>query len=168
MPLPTRHQTFFETCREVLEKLDREIDRYRDVAGTEDELDPERLLQLVNQLKDSAFNAAVTAWQLNDWVFNELSAEQRKRLDLEKLSDLQQQAREQCRALHLCRQVATASKHWAVNQHPDPNIRIVITADGGWRIDFLDGHTTIPADQVFTAARDFWTRFIYGHAISKE
>jgi hypothetical protein len=64
MPLPGRDQTFaFEDCREVLKKLEREIDRYLEVVGR-DEQEPEALLKLVDQLRDSAFNAAVTAWHL--------------------------------------------------------------------------------------------------------
>lgn len=34
MPLPSREQTFaFQDCREMLDKLHRELDRYREVAG---------------------------------------------------------------------------------------------------------------------------------------
>lgn len=69
MPLLSRHQTFaLESCRDLLEKLDRELDRYREVAGRDEE-DATALLDLVDRLKDSAFNAAVTAWHLCDWVF---------------------------------------------------------------------------------------------------
>jgi hypothetical protein len=65
MALPSRDQTFaYENCRDLLEKLDREIERYRDVAGTELGEMGERLLRLVDQLKDSAFNASVTAWHI--------------------------------------------------------------------------------------------------------
>ena len=62
MALPSRDQTFaYENCRDLLEKLNREIDRYCAVAGNDEILEPERLLELVDQLKDSAFNASVTA-----------------------------------------------------------------------------------------------------------
>jgi hypothetical protein len=70
------------------------------------------LLKLVHQLKDSAFNAAVTAWHLCDWVFNDMTPEQRAKLNFRNLADLQEHVRENCRALYLCRQAATASKHW--------------------------------------------------------
>jgi hypothetical protein len=36
MPLPNREQTFYECCRDLLEKLDREIDRYRSIVGRDD------------------------------------------------------------------------------------------------------------------------------------
>jgi hypothetical protein len=45
-------------------------------------------LKLVDQLKDSAFNASVTAWQLCDWVFNDLPIEQRRKLSLKESGHL--------------------------------------------------------------------------------
>jgi len=51
MPLPNRPQTFYESCRDLLEKLDREIDRYRSIAGRDDH-------NVVEELKDIAFNAS--------------------------------------------------------------------------------------------------------------
>jgi hypothetical protein len=139
MPLPSRDQTFaFADCRELLEKLDREIDRYREVAGRHED-EPEILFNLVNQLKDSAFNAAVTSWHLCDWVFNDMTAGQRQKLNFSKLGDLQNYARENCRPLHLCRQAATASKHWAVTNHPDPDVEVIVTAEPVWTVYFVDG-----------------------------
>ena len=72
MALPSRDQTFaYESCRDLVEKLDREIGRYREVAGNNEDLDGEALLNLVHQLTDAAFNASVTSWHLCDWVFND-------------------------------------------------------------------------------------------------
>ena len=168
MALPSRDQTFaYENCRDLLEKLDREIKRYRDVAGTELGEMGERLLRLVDQLKDSAFNASVTAWHLCDWVFNDLSEEQRKKLGFEKLVDLQTHVRAKCRALHLCRQAATASKHWSVEKHADPTVQVIVTGETGWTIYFVDGEKKIQADHVFADARDFWTAFIRDNDIPK-
>jgi hypothetical protein len=65
---------------EVIEKLDREIDRYGAVAGNNEELEPGAELEVVHQLEDSAFNAAVTAWQIGDWVFNDMPCELRNKL----------------------------------------------------------------------------------------
>jgi hypothetical protein len=87
MALPSREQTFaFADCRELLEKLDREINRHQEVAGR-DELEPGALVNLVDQLKDSAFNASVTAWHLCDWVFNDMTPEQRQKLGFAKLGE---------------------------------------------------------------------------------
>src|SRR5262249_35753941 len=72
------------------------------------------LLHHVDQLKDSAVNASVTAWHLADWVFNDLTTEQSKALNLEDLRELQGRARKECRALYLCNHVANASKHCSV------------------------------------------------------
>jgi hypothetical protein len=150
MALPGRDQTFaYENCREMLNKLKREIERYCAVAGVVELLEGETLLRHVDQLKDSAFNASVTAWHLADWVFNDLTPEQRQTLNLESLDELQCRARKQCRALYLCRHVATASKHWSVKKHPDPTIKAVVEcSEAGWAGYFFDGSTKTPANQV--------------------
>ncbi|MBR1332828.1 hypothetical protein [Bradyrhizobium ottawaense] len=168
MALPSREQTFaFENCRELVQKLSREIDRYREVVGSDEEHDWDALIRVVDQLKDSAFNAAVTAWHLCDWVFNDMTAEQREKLGFKKLGDLQTYVRKHCRELHLCRQAATASKHWTVEQHPDPDVQVVVTGETGWTIYFVDQGKKIPADNVFEMALSFWIEFIYSHGIAK-
>ncbi|WP_244063291.1 hypothetical protein [Bradyrhizobium sp. Ce-3] len=170
MPLPSQEQTFgFANCHELLQKLDREIDRYRDVAGR-DEAEPEALVNLVDQLKDSAFNASITAWHLSDWVFSDMTLEQRKKLGIKKLSDLQNRARKACNALHLCRQAATASKHWAVSKNPDPTVRVTVACEleTGWLAYFEHAGKKIRAEQVFAEALSFWTGFIYQHGIARE
>jgi hypothetical protein len=167
MVLPSRDQTFaYENCRDLVEKLDREIDRYCEVAGNDQVLEPNVLLKLVDQLKDSAFNASVTAWHLCDWVFNDLSEEQRQKLGFVQLGDLQNHVRKECRALHLCRKAATASKHWRVEKHADFTVQTVVTGETGWTIYFVDSGKKIPADQVFIAARDFWATFIRDNHIA--
>src|SRR5581483_1155293 len=99
MPLPSREQTFaFQDCREMLDKLHRELDRYREVAGRDPE-DLAAMAELVDQLKDSAFNAAVTAWHLGDWVFNDMTLDQRKAVGVRTLGDLQSHVRKKCRSL---------------------------------------------------------------------
>jgi hypothetical protein len=159
MPLPNRQQTFYENCRDLLEKLDREIDRYRLIAGGDDH-------EVVEELKGIAFNASVTAWQLGEWVFNDMTAEQRNRLRFKGIKALQKHART-CRAVYLCQHAATASKHWLVTQHHDPNVQTVITHENGWRVFFVDNNKRTAADQVFDEALNFWTNFIYGNGIAK-
>jgi hypothetical protein len=151
----------------LLDKLSREIDRYREVAGR-DELDPEAHLKLVDQLKDSAFNASVTAWQLCDWVFKDMAPDQRQKLNFEKVIDLQNHARRNCRALHLCRQAATASKHWVVDDYYDPDVQVVVAHDGttGWIAYFVDRGQEQPADYVFDMAYAFWNSFIRDHGVA--
>jgi hypothetical protein len=131
MALPGRAQTFaYENCRQILDKLKREIDRYREVAGEKPQ--GEKLLRHVDQLKDSAFNASVTAWHLADWIFNDLTTEQCRALNLKKLGELQARARKECRALYLCNHFANASKHWSVeDKYRDPTIEAVVECSEG-------------------------------------
>jgi hypothetical protein len=168
MPLPSREQTFgYENCRDLVKKLDREIDRYCEVAGSEISEAGEALLKCVLQLEDSAFNAAVTAWHLCDWVFKEFDDTQRQKFEFKKLADLQNYVRRECRVLHLCRQAATASKHWVVEKHADPTVKTVVSGERGWTIYFEDNGKKIAADQVFIEARNFWDKFIRDNGIPK-
>jgi hypothetical protein len=174
MALPGRAQTFaFENCREVLEKLRREIDRYRHAASN----------GRVDEMKDAAFNASVTAWHLADWVYNDMTAEQRAETKVRSVGGMGNYAREHCRALYLCRHAATASKHWIVTKHPDASVGVVVTAnpiqppgeptvelhmteDEAWYTYFVDGEKPIDAGQVFDEALHFWTGFIYQRGIA--
>jgi hypothetical protein len=160
MALPGREQTFaLEDCRSLCSKLHREIKRYHSLVSRKD--------SDLEELKDTAFNASVTAWHLTDWVFNDLTPAQRESFGFENRSDLQEYARTNCRALYLCRYAATASKHWEVKNHPDPNVQIVVTlADTGCTIYFTDGGKRKDAEQVFNEALHFWTEFIYGNQIA--
>jgi hypothetical protein len=50
MALPGRDQTFaYENCREMLNKLEREIERYCAVAGVVEVLEGEKLLRHVDR-----------------------------------------------------------------------------------------------------------------------
>src|SRR5262245_22594136 len=99
----------------MLRKLDREIDRFQNADNS------------VETMIDAAFNAAVTAWHLCDWVFADLTKAQRDRLQIKSLGQLQEHART-CRALYLCQYAATASKHWKVTHYPDPSVGVIVTA----------------------------------------
>jgi len=139
----------------------------REVAGEKPQ--GEMLLHHVDQLKDSAVNASVTAWHLADWVFNDLTTEQSKALNLEDLRELQGRARKECRALYLCNHVANASKHCSVeDKYGDPTIEAIVEcSEAGWAGYFLDGPTKTPVDEVLSEALEFWTRFIYDNGIAK-
>jgi len=168
MPLLGRHQTFaLENCRDLLAKLEREIDRYKTVEGRDDD-EPAAIYDLVNDLKDSAFNTAVTAEQMSDWVYNDMTAEQRQKLGFKTLLDLQLHVREKCRALYLCRHAATASKHWEVSKFPDPEVKVEVWHDdNGWTSHFIDAGKATPALLVFEQAFAFWDDFIRRHGIGK-
>lgn len=160
MPIPGRDHTFaLEDCRALLSKLEREIERYK-------EIDTERVAAVAD-LTDLAFNISVTAWHLCDWVFADMTDEQRKKLSIHKLGDLQEEAR-RCRALHMCRQLATGSKHWKVSQYPDPELKVVVAATPEWHIFLEDGDKRLDAIEVFNSALDFWTSFIYQNFIARD
>jgi hypothetical protein len=179
MALPSREKTFaFENCRDVLEKLHREVDQYAAAYNADD----------IEAMRDLAFNASVTAWQLCDWVFGDMTPAQRDSLKIQKLQDLQEYARANCRALYLCRQSATASKHWEISRYPDPDVAVVVTclpypnlpspqqvafppgvtlrAVPHWQIYFADGSIKLEAYDVFEEALGFWTSYIYQNKIS--
>jgi hypothetical protein len=165
MAFSGREKTFkLENCRDLYNKLQREIDRFN--------ADPTDLHARV----DHAFNVVVTAWHLCDWVYADLTAAQKTNLQIKSLDDLKARTL-QCRALHLCRQAAIASKHWAVETHPDPDVSTVVSIApirkhedlyGPTRFElyFKDGDEHVAAEKVFDAVLEFWTQFIYQNQIA--
>lgn len=162
MALPGRPQTFaYENCRELLMKLEREIDRYYAVAGSEED-DPGKVLDVVNTLKDAAFNASVTAWHIVDWVFHDMRPEQRKQFGLTHKRDLQEYARKECPQLRLCELACVASKHWVVSDKniKDDDVHTLVTGEPGWVVYFVEKDRKIAAEVVFGEAHAFWNQFI--------
>jgi hypothetical protein len=83
------------------------------------------------------------------------------------LGDFRNLVRTQCRALHLCRQIATASKHRVVTKYPDPavmaNLKVQPQTQGkhaAWAAVVSDGQQTHEAIDVLEEARLYWYRFI--------
>ena len=153
---PPPPQTFgFESCVDLVWKLYWEIERLHHAT-------PHNVIDM----KCFAFNAAVTAWALTDWVFLEMTPAQRDRHGAGSLSEFQKLARKQCRALHLCRQIATASKHRTVTLHADRSVSTEISVTpvpgefGTWEIVIRDGAATHLAVDVLEQARLYWYRFI--------
>jgi hypothetical protein len=147
------HQTFgFENCAALHWKLYWEIARLG-YATPRDPID----------MKCFAFNGAVTAWCLTDWVFEEMTTAQRDHYHRGTLREFQDLAREQCRALHLCRQIATASKHRTVRLHVDPAVGAALSVEpvtNAWEIVITDGATTHQAIDVLEEARLYWYHFL--------
>ena len=161
MALPSRPQTFaYENCREFLMKLEREIDRYYEVAGSHE--DHPKVLDVVNTLKDAAFNASVTAWHLVDWVFHDMKPEQRKQFGLTHKRDLQEYARKECPQLRLCELACVASKHWVVSDKniKDDDVHTLVTGEPGWVVYFVEKDKKIAAEVIFGEAHAFWNQFI--------
>jgi hypothetical protein len=130
-----------------------------------------------------AFNCAVTAWHMSDWVWRSATAEDRAEL----LSKLAAPATgkgsfaaftgelvKQHRVLHICRQIATGSKHKIIERDPDPDVRAEeqwhagcrIWSVGGGSITYYvslmirDGKIWLPALKVFEEAAQTWDRLL--------
>jgi hypothetical protein len=158
MTRPGELQTFsFENSVDLVWKLDWEIARILHATPSD-----------IIDMKCFAFNAAVTAWQLTDWVLDDMTAAQKKSRGISSLDDLQNLVIAECRALHLCRWIATASKHRIVNnRRHDPTVTTAVRSvpmAGGqppkWELIINDGNTEHDASDVFEEARMYWWRFL--------
>ena len=183
MAIPSREKTFgLESCRDLLNKLEWEEKRLKDT----DEQDVEGLMY-------NAFNAAVTAWHIGDWVWGDMSPEQRKALQgdwgvtLDKQGIFQTALRDKAPALNICREIATASKHVKVTQYPDhtidanvsakaSNVTVdgeTVTVNGSpvtttvWVIEVFVSDQPVPFQKVLEEAISFWHEFIYHRGIAR-
>lgn len=87
-----------------------------------------------------AFNCAVTAWHILDWVWQSPGANKEDILqqlgmvfaddDKKNFRAFQNGIRQRSRSIHICRQLATGSKHMTVTTHPD----ITVTAEMRWEV----------------------------------
>lgn len=68
--------------------------------------------------------------------------------------------------LHLCRQIATASKHSIVSVHPDPKVGAAVRAGEPIQVSGPVFFNAWEAVDVFEAAERYWTPFIYGNRIA--
>jgi hypothetical protein len=135
-----------------------------------------------------AFNCAVTAWHMADWIWQSGGAQDRTYL-LSKFTIaptgknrrdfglFTRALMERHRVLHICRQLATGSKHKIVEMHPDPSV----TAEEHWdsdpmragsrvgarlvaysiRLSIRDGDRSRPALEVFKEAAQTWDRLLH-------
>jgi hypothetical protein len=158
MTRPGELQTFsFENSIDLVWKLDWEIIRILHATPSD-----------IIDMKCFAFNAAVTAWQLADWVFDDMTTAQKQSRGISSVGDLQNLATSECRALHLCHWIATASKHRIVNnRYHDPTVTTAVRSfpmAGGqaakWQLIIIDGNTEHDASDVFEEARMYWYRFL--------
>jgi hypothetical protein len=133
-----------------------------------------------------AFNCAVTAWSISDWVWNAASADLRKRFRAEspkpKASNAECFAsllREQSRELAICQQLANGSKHFILDKHNDKTISSYRTASVSFFLsDNGEGHA-VPTHGVFiedgagtysdlvlfTRAHDYWREFFNRYGV---
>jgi hypothetical protein len=160
MALPGVPQTFaVENAQDRSEKLWWEIEAYRD----EPDLQPKLW---------RAFNCAVTAWHISDWLWKE---RRDAGLDVGDLLKFQNTMQNRSRELRLCKHIATASKHRGVDRRRDPTIRVIVrskdTAGGTssaeidhsqhWEIMISDQSGESDALEVFFKAQQFWDAEIH-------
>ena len=119
-----------ETFRDVLEKLEWEQNELK-AAFEQEPKDPTKLYY-------RAFNAAVTAWHLADWVWKDMTPDQRQQLetdwktklgiDDDGVGNFRRALRLKSREIAICREIATASKHVESTQGRDESIDTVASA----------------------------------------
>lgn len=126
---PSREKTFgLNNCRDLLRKLEWEIDNYEKTPP-----------QDLESLSFHAFNAAVTAWHIVDWVWADMTEEQRQSVarawgitlsqtTSKSINQFAGTVRQKNRAINLCREIAIASKHVVNERNPDPAVNTTASA----------------------------------------
>jgi hypothetical protein len=134
LPKPPDHVFMLATPAHMLTKLHWEIYNLRKAISEK----PEHIWN-THALAYCAFNCAVTAWHIADWVWKASSVDRRADIlaslgttaanDRKDFGKFQTAIRNKRRALHICRQLATGSKHMTVTDYPDPNVRAVTQSE---------------------------------------
>jgi hypothetical protein len=110
-----------------------------------------------------AFNCAVTAWHVTDWLWQDISAALKSDLQVNQCKEFQDYVRSACPALNLCHEIANGSKHCLVERNPDATISTVISDGEGYDYGnpvIVEGDTRHMADKVFYAALHWYEAFI--------
>jgi hypothetical protein len=135
-----------------------------------------------------AFNCAVTAWSIKDWVWKAISPDLRERLRVEspkpKAKDGECFAsllRERSRELAICQQLANGSKHFilddkysdkAISSYRAASVSFYISDNGEGHAEpthgvFIeDGVRTYSDLGLFTRAHDYWREFFEHYGVS--
>jgi hypothetical protein len=153
MALPSVPQTFaVEDAKDMVEKLWWEIESFRDEVNLEHKL-------------WRAFNCAVTAWHITDWLWNEVCGDAGVSRDL---AQFQTAVQDRCREVRLCRHIANASKHGGVDRGYDPEIEVIVEAKDEpvpfeevghsqhWEIIISDHGSKTDALVLFYRVYQFW------------
>ncbi len=108
-----------------------------------------------------AFNCAVTAWHVTDWLWQDISPALKSALRVNRRGDFQAYVRKACPALNLCHQIANASKHCRLNY--DSTISTVISDGEGYNYGnpiIMEGDTCHMAYNVFHEALVWFEAFL--------
>ena len=109
-----------------------------------------------------AFNCAVTAWHVTDWLWRDISPALKSELQVKRCEDFQDYVRNACPALKLCHQIANGSKHCLVERNPNSTISAVISDGEGYDYGnpvIVEGETHHMADEVFRNALSWLEAF---------
>ena len=181
------------SCRNLRNKLERELERFQRATSRED-------------VVDHGMNFAVTAWHLVDWTWadtkhttglrQKLAREAGHRADRFGLREFRRfvLGEKSCRELGHCRIVATASKHLHFDPYPDdPDFvagvapaevkwlndrgeevtwvnnkgESVTWTSSAWDLWIVEGSARRRAAEVFQRVLSFWSQFIYGNQIDE-
>ena len=184
MAIPAQKKTFgLESCRDLLCKLEWEINSLSNAPKDD-----------VENLMYGTYNAFVTAWHMCDWTWESMIEEQRITLwndwGLETVctkSEFIGELRVRDRNLAICREIATASKHFKITRSADDTVDAIVSAaedqvategetekigdafapEIRWVLKVADGNTQRPVLEVLVAAQSFWTEFIYQRKIAQ-
>lgn len=130
-----------------------------------------------------AFNVAVTAWHLTDWIWGFLDEKERVQMvaDFEfesqvlGLRDFQRAVRKKSRALEICWEVANGSKHFTTHEDSKVETQVDVKVNSATVGEFRAGQPlqtfsyefiinwngqVLEAVKVFEEARDFWGRLL--------
>jgi hypothetical protein len=133
-----------------------------------------------------AFNCAVTAWSICDWIWNSASADLRKRIRAESPKPRTNSAgclasllRQQSRELAICQQLANGSKHFILEGHNDKavssyrtaSVSLYLSNTGEERIEhshgvFVEDGGHVYSDLgLFSRAYDYWREFFSRYGV---
>jgi hypothetical protein len=111
-----------------------------------------------------AFNCAVTAWHVTDWLWQDMSPALKSDLHVKSCKAFQDYVRNACPALNLCHEIANGSKHCLVERNPDSTISAVISDGEGNDYGnpvIVKGDTHHLADTVFYHALFWFQSFVH-------
>lgn len=173
-----------ETSLDLFRKLEWEVDHYKHASEND-----------ADELYFHAFNAAVTAWHIADWVWKDLSPEQRQQLEKdwgkklrENGGDFKGTLRLKNRDIAICREIATASKHFEITSSRDETIDTVASATTSavhdsegrqiqagdalvtvtrYKLKVIDGNDRREFVDVLDATVEFWGDFFNTYCIGK-
>jgi hypothetical protein len=170
------------TPQDLFAKLRRELVRFE--AATSHESTEHR------HQSDLAFNCAVTAWHLVDWTWQFRRQDQVIASKIPghfRFQDFHALVRNQCESLDICHEIATGAKHVRLDQKANPVVEAAtkcVVHDSGIARSIaqpivrpvarpivgryeekltirLNSGQHVSASEVFSAAADYWERFLY-------